>query len=82
VDRVRVGVHHGAHEAVALRGRELAAALARAAEAAGPRAAADLSEFAIPRRGLLSLVERRSPRGLPYVPDAPLPAASLNGMLG
>jgi hypothetical protein len=61
---------------------EIAAEIARAAEAAGPRAAADLSEFAIPRRGLLSLVERRSPRGLPYVPDAPLPAASLNGMLG
>jgi hypothetical protein len=61
---------------------EIAAEIVRAAEATSARGAADLSEFAIPRRALLSLVERRAPRGLPYVPDAPLPAASLNGMLG
>ncbi len=41
-----------------------------------------LAEFVIPRRGFLTLTERKAPRGLPYVPDAPLPAASLNGMLG
>jgi hypothetical protein len=61
---------------------EIAADIARAAEASGPIGCPDLSEFVIPRRAMLSLVERRTPRGLPYVPDAPLPAASLNGMLG
>jgi hypothetical protein len=37
--------------------------------------------FALPRRSLLTVTQRGVPRGLPYVPDAPLPAASLNGML-
>jgi len=61
---------------------EIAAEIARIANGTSPSGRSDLSEFVIPRRAMLSLVERRSPRGLPYVPDAPLPAASLNGMLG
>jgi hypothetical protein len=41
----------------------------------------ELADFVLPRRSLLVLTQRNVLRGLPYVPDAPLPAASMNGML-
>jgi tetratricopeptide (TPR) repeat protein len=53
---------------------------AAAAKAADPTPA--LLEFTRVRRTALTLVDRQAIRGLPYVPDAPLPFASLSGVLG
>lgn len=64
--------------------RRPAAAVAADIVAAAGAAQVDraLLDFVHLRRSFLTLVHRQAPRGLPYVPDAPLPAASLNGMLG
>lgn len=42
----------------------------------------DLLDFVRARRRVLTLIHREAPRGLPYVPDAPLPFASVSGVLG
>jgi len=59
---------------------EIAADIVQAA-AGIPPLGNELADFVLPRRSLLALTQRETPRGLPYVPDAPLPAASMNGML-
>ncbi len=54
--------------------------VAAARNAAPPPA--ELMEFVRTRRDCLTLTNRQTLRGLPYVPDAPLPFASLSGVLG
>jgi hypothetical protein len=55
-----------------------AAASAATAETHGR----DLLDFVHARRRVLTLTHREAPRGLPYVPDAPLPFASVSGVIG
>lgn len=53
-----------------------------AAAASAPAPPRELLEFVRARRDYLTIIQRDGPRGLPYVPDAPLPFASLSGVLG
>ena len=61
--------------------QEIAAELVEVAATVERTAHAGLVDFAQARRDYLLLRNKKAPRSLPYVPDAPLPPSSLKGVL-